>query len=104
MPPAGFERKGADGLAELERGIIRERVNTGIAAAKQRGVHRGRARTLQGRNAEVVKLQDQGLGVRAIARQLNMPVSSVHSLVKSAASKVLARLAGNYVVSHPSGR
>jgi DNA invertase Pin-like site-specific DNA recombinase len=48
-------------VAEFERGIIRERGNAGIATAKQRGVDLGRPRTLQGRQAEAVKLNRQAL-------------------------------------------
>jgi DNA invertase Pin-like site-specific DNA recombinase len=71
-------------VAEFERGIIRERVKAGVTAAKARGVRLGRPATLSGRTAEVMKLKEQGLGVRAIARTLGMPVSSVHSLIQSA--------------------
>lgn len=71
-------------VAEFERGIIRERVNAGLAAAKERGVQLGRPPTLEARAPEVTRLKEQGLGIRAISRSLNMPVSSVHSIVKYA--------------------
>jgi hypothetical protein len=61
---------------------IRERVNTGLAAAKERGVKLGRPPKLQARAPEVMELKDQGLGIRAISRTLGIPVSSVHSLVE----------------------
>jgi hypothetical protein len=48
-------------VAEFERGTLRDRVNAGIATAKQPGVHLGRPHTLQGRQAEVVKLKTPGL-------------------------------------------
>jgi DNA invertase Pin-like site-specific DNA recombinase len=70
-------------VAEFERGIIRERVNAGLAAAKARGVKLGRRPTLMKRAGEVMKLIKRGLGIRAVARQLAMPVSSVHSIVRS---------------------
>lgn len=70
-------------VAEFERGIIRERVNAGIAAAKQRGVHLGRPRSLAERAPEIDRLKQEGYGVRAIARQLKMPVSSVHAVLKA---------------------
>jgi DNA invertase Pin-like site-specific DNA recombinase len=66
-------------VAEFERGIIKERVNAGIAAAKTRGVKFGRPQTINGRAAEVQKLKARGLGLRAIGRELKMPVSSVHT-------------------------
>lgn len=69
-------------VAEFERGIIKERVNAGIAAAKERGVHLGRPRTLKQRAPEIKRLSAEGFGTRAIARQLKMPVSSVHAVLK----------------------
>ena len=65
-------------VAEFERGIIKERVNAGISAAKVRGVKFGRPSTINGRAAEVKKLKAKGLGLRAIGRELKMPVSRVH--------------------------
>ena len=64
-------------VAEFERGIIRERVNAGINAAKARGVRFGRPQTINGRAAEVKRLKAKGFGLRAIGRKLKMPVSSV---------------------------
>ena len=72
-------------VAEFERGIIKERVNAGIAAAKTRGVKFGRPQTINGRAAEVQKLKARGLGLRAIGRELKMPVSSVHKALQLAA-------------------
>ena len=72
-------------VAEFERGIIKERVNAGISAAKARGVKFGRPATLKGRANEVGKLKAQGLGVRAIARQLKMPPSSLYKTLQMAA-------------------
>jgi DNA invertase Pin-like site-specific DNA recombinase len=71
-------------VAEFERGIIKERVNAGIAAAKTRGVKFGRPQTINGRAAEVQKLKARGLGLRAIGRELKMPVSSVHKALQLA--------------------
>ncbi len=72
-------------VAEFERGISKERVNAGLAAATARGVQLGRPATINGRADEVRKLKAQGLGLRAIARQLGMPPSSVHKALKLAA-------------------
>jgi DNA invertase Pin-like site-specific DNA recombinase len=72
-------------VAEFERGIIKERVNAGLAAAKARGVQLGRPATINGRAAEVKKLKAKGLGLRAIGRELQMPVSSVHKALSMAA-------------------
>ena len=68
-------------VAEFERGIIKERVNAGLKAAKARGVRLGRPATLPGRRTEVMALRKRGLGLRAISRELKMPVASVHSIV-----------------------
>lgn len=72
-------------VAEFERGIIKERVNAGLAAARQRGVQLGRPCTINGRAVEIRKLKAKGLGLRAIARQLKMPPSSVHKALSMTA-------------------
>lgn len=69
-------------VAEFERAIIRERVNSGLAAAKAKGVIFGRPATLKKRSDEVLALREQGRSIREIARELKMPVSSVAKLVK----------------------
>ncbi len=71
-------------VAEFERGIIKERVNAGLAAAKARGERLGRPATIKHRVAEIRKLKATGLGLRAIARALKMPPSSVHKALQSA--------------------
>jgi len=71
-------------VAEFERGIIRERVNAGLKAAKLRGVRLGRPRSLHKKTGAVLGEKKSGLGVRAIARKLKMPPSSVHKILKSA--------------------
>lgn len=71
-------------VAEFERGIIKERVNAGLSAAKARDVQLGRPATINGRADEVRKLKAQGLGLRAIARELKMPPSSVHKALSMA--------------------
>jgi DNA invertase Pin-like site-specific DNA recombinase len=72
-------------VAEFERGIIKERVYAGLAAARQRGVQLGRPSTINGRAVEIRKLKAKGIGLRAIARQLKMPPSSVHKALQLAA-------------------
>jgi DNA invertase Pin-like site-specific DNA recombinase len=68
-------------VAEFERGIIRERVNAGLAAAMKRGVKLGRPATLKAYSKAVGALKNKGLGVRAIARELKMPPSSVSKVL-----------------------
>ena len=48
-------------VAEFERALIRERVNSGLAAAKARGVRLGRPATLAARTDEVIKLRNSGM-------------------------------------------
>lgn len=85
-------------VAEFERGIIRERVNAGLAAAKERGVKLGRPKTLNERAPEIMRLKRAGKGVRAIARQLSMPVSSVFSVIRQS-GKTTARRSNRQKVS-----
>ena len=70
-------------VAEFEREIIRERVNAGIAAARARGVKLGRRATHNRTPADVKALKARGLGVRAIARELQMPASSVWAMLRA---------------------
>lgn len=83
--PAGtFQLNVLMAVAEFERGIIKERVNAGLAAAKIRGVQLGRPATISRRTPEIRKLKAKGLGLRAIARKLKMPPSSVHKALRIA--------------------
>ncbi len=66
------------------RGRSQERVNAGLAAAKTRGVKLGRPRTLTMRRDEVIRLKEDGKGVREIARELAMPPSSAHKVLSIA--------------------
>jgi DNA invertase Pin-like site-specific DNA recombinase len=68
-------------VAEFERGIIKERVNAGLKAARARGVRLGRPVTRDKRAEEVLALKKRGLGVRGISRKLGMAPSSVHSVL-----------------------
>lgn len=72
-------------VAEFERGLIRERVKAGLASAKCRGVKLGRPTKLKARAEEVLALRAKGLGVCAVSRQLQMPLSSVSKIFKMAA-------------------
>jgi len=70
-------------VAEFEREIIRERVNAGLAAARARGVKLGRRANHNHTPDEVRALKARGLGVRAIARELNMAASSVWVMLRA---------------------
>ena len=85
-PCAKFQLDVLKAVCEFERNLIRERVNSGLAAAKARGVTLGRPATLNKRRDEVLELRKQGRGIREISRELKMPVASVSKLLKAAAS------------------
>ena len=70
-------------VAEFEREIIRERVNAGLRAAKARGVRLGRPATSGVHSEAVRRLLAEGKGIRAIARDLGLPVASVHKLARN---------------------
>jgi DNA invertase Pin-like site-specific DNA recombinase len=69
-------------VAEFERGIIQERVNAGLAAAKKRGVRLGRKPGHRVLPAQVKALRESGLSWRTIGRQLGIAQSSARSLAK----------------------
>ena len=74
-------------IAEFERSIIQERVTAGLRAAKARGVQLGRPSILHLHRQQVSELLADGLGVRAIARKLQISPASVHKLVKGASGR-----------------
>ena len=71
-------------VAEFERSIIQERVHAGLRAARARGVTLGRKPTLAGHQAAVNRLVAEGMGPRAVARELGLPVASAAKLVTAA--------------------
>jgi DNA invertase Pin-like site-specific DNA recombinase len=83
-PCAKFQLDVLKAVCEFERNLIRERVNSGLAAAQAKGVRLGRPSTLNKRRDEVQKLREQGKGIREISRELKMPVASVFKVLKQA--------------------
>lgn len=69
-------------VAEFERSIIQERVAAGLKAAKARGVKLGRQETLSKHSERVQELLRAGKGVRAIAREIPLPLGSAHKLIR----------------------
>jgi putative DNA-invertase from lambdoid prophage Rac len=63
------------GVAEFEREIIRERTLSGVRAAKASGKVLGRPVRIFRRD-EVVRLREEGVSWRAIAKRLGVPVST----------------------------
>jgi DNA invertase Pin-like site-specific DNA recombinase len=70
-------------VAEFERSVIRERINAGLAAARERGAILGRPPTLHLHTSAVAKLRRRGLSGRKIAAKLNIPEGSVFSVLKT---------------------
>ena len=76
-------------LAEFERDLLRERVKSGIVAARERGVQFGRQpgqRVKAERyTARVLRRRAQGRSYREIARRLHLTKNTVMDIVKRAA-------------------
>ena len=70
-------------VAEFERDAIIERINAGLAAARDRGMKLGRPRTLDSRRADVAKLMKRGLSGRKIANKLKIPAGSVFAVMRA---------------------
>jgi DNA invertase Pin-like site-specific DNA recombinase len=68
-------------FAEFERGIIRERVNAGIARAKAKGVTLGRPRIDPQVEKRIRLLRSKGYGILKIASELGIGTSAVQRVV-----------------------
>jgi DNA invertase Pin-like site-specific DNA recombinase len=73
-------------VAEFERSVIRERINAGLAAARERGVKFGRPRSLYRYVTAVTTLKQKGMSGRKIANKLNIPAGSVFAILKRASN------------------
>jgi DNA invertase Pin-like site-specific DNA recombinase len=75
-------------VAEFERSVIVERINAGLAAAREHGTKSGkpfgRPRTLDRYFSAVAKLHRKGLSGRKIAAKLDIPVGSAFAVIKKA--------------------
>jgi DNA invertase Pin-like site-specific DNA recombinase len=69
-------------FAEFETNLRRERQMEGIAAAKARGVYKGRPATIEAE--EVAKLKADGVGATEIARRLGIGRASVYRVLAEA--------------------
>src|SRR5260370_31544606 len=74
-------------VAEFERNVIRERINAGLAVARERGTILGRPRTLHRHTSAVAKLRRSGLSGRKIAKKLSIPVGSVFAVMRTLHTK-----------------
>jgi len=69
-------------LAEWERGQIRERIMSGIANAKAKGKKLGRPSKMNDGMRNAVKiLRDKGMGIKAIAKELQVGIGTVYSVL-----------------------
>lgn len=69
-------------IAEFERGLIRERVRLGLAAARARGKRIGRPRK-NVNAAKIVLLRESGASWRTIAARLGVSVGTAYSVAQS---------------------
>jgi len=68
-------------FAEFERGIIRERVNAGLARAREKGVVLGRPRIDIAIERRIMALRKKGYGYLKIGRELGIGTSAVQRVV-----------------------
>jgi DNA invertase Pin-like site-specific DNA recombinase len=70
-------------FAEFERGMIRERVNAGLARAKAKGTKLGRRPVKSSIEARIRELKAQGMGILKIGRTVGVGTSVVQRVVGS---------------------
>src|SRR3984957_18958520 len=68
-------------FAEFERGIIRERVNAGLARARANGTKLGRRPVKPAVEARIVELRAKGDGILSIGKALGVETSVVQRVV-----------------------
>src|SRR6195256_4534577 len=69
-------------FAEFERGIIRERINAGLARARAKGTKLGRRRVEPAVEARILELKASGDGILKIGRKLGIGTSVVQRVFK----------------------
>jgi len=70
-------------FAEFERSMIKERQREGIAKAKQNGVYKGRAKTIDDQSIRDAMGQE-GASFRKVAAELGVSLSTVQRAMKAA--------------------
>ncbi|MFF5865951.1 recombinase family protein [Pseudomonas sp. NPDC012596] len=70
-------------FAQFEREVMKERQREGIAKAKERGVYKGRVKTVD--DNAILALLNEGKSIRAVAAELNVNPSTVQRAKKAAA-------------------
>ena len=81
-PAAEFQINILAAVAQFERELIIERVNSGIAAAKRRGVKLGRPNKTTVHVQAISDLLKLGRKSSQIARELKLPYSTVTEIVR----------------------
>lgn len=72
-------------FAEFERGMISQRVRIGQERARAQGKHIGRPTNLNEGLVQSIKyMRGQGLGIRKIANELNVGVSTIYKVMDAA--------------------
>jgi putative DNA-invertase from lambdoid prophage Rac len=69
-------------IAEFERELIRERTALGVQSAKAAGKEIGRPKRVFDRH-EAARLRDAGLSLRAVSKELGVPVSTIIDALKA---------------------
>jgi DNA invertase Pin-like site-specific DNA recombinase len=73
-------------FAEFERGMIRERVNAGLARAVQKGVKLGRPRIAPELEGRIHGLRKGGMGMIRIKRKLGIGTSTMQRVLAGSAN------------------
>ena len=68
-------------VAEMELSFIKQRQRAGIERAKEKGLYKGRPKTVD--DAEVKRLKAEGLGATAIARTMGIGRATVYKSLSS---------------------
>jgi DNA invertase Pin-like site-specific DNA recombinase len=71
-------------FAEFERGIIRERINAGLARARKEGTKLGRRPVKPAIEARIRKLRAEGMGILKIGRTIGVGTSVVQRVLSAA--------------------
>src|SRR6266576_4985549 len=72
-------------FAEFERGIIRERVNAGLARARAKGTKLGRRRVKPDVEKRILSLRKSGMGILKIGREIGVGTSVVQRVIGASA-------------------
>ena len=68
-------------FAEFERAMISERVKSGLARAKSNGKILGRPKVSKQREAQILKLREDGMGILKIGKELGVGTSTVQRVI-----------------------